>query len=422
MEDASVMADQQEAGRSGTERTVILGAGQAGGETATWLRQLGYKGGITLVGEEPHPPYRRPALSKGYLSGAQPMAGLLLRPAAAYDGLGIVLRTGTRAIAIDRAGHTVTLSDGETLRYDRLVLALGGRARRLALPGTEASNLLYLRGLDDADAIRRHLLPGKRMVVVGGGYIGLEVAATAVKAGLDVTVLEAAPRLLARVAEPDLSAFFETLHRDAGVSVRTSAIVDGVDLAGDRITAVRCGDACIPADVVVVGIGLVPNTELAEAAGLAVDNGILVDGNARSDDPDVFAVGDCANHLNPWLGGRARIESVPSASELARAAAGIIAGSPKPVSSVPWFWSEQFDVKLQMVGFPGAYDSVVRRGPPGGRSFSLFYRLGDRLQAVACVNRPQDFPVARELVMRRAATADAALADPAAALKDVSTV
>ncbi len=360
------------------------------------------------------------ALSKGYLSGKQPATGLLLRPAAAYDGMGIALRSGTRAVAIDRAAHRVTLADGESLRYDRLVLALGGRVRRLDLPGAEAPNLLYLRSIEDADAIRRHLIPGSRMVVVGGGYVGLEVAATAVKAGLRVTVLEAASRLLARVAEPDLSAFFETLHRGEGVEVRTGISVDGFELAGGRIVTVQAGSERLPVDVVVAGIGLIPSTELGSASGLAVDNGILVDENARSSDPDILAVGDCANHVNPWLGGRVRLESVPSASELARAAAGVIAGSLKPVSAVPWFWSEQFDVKLQMVGAPESCDSVVTRGSVESRSFSLFYRRGERLAAVACVNRPQDFSVIRELVARRAAVPGSSLADPSVALATLS--
>lgn len=397
--------------------TVILGAGQAGGETAIWLRQFGHTGRIVLVGEEPHPPYRRPPLSKAYLSGKQALATLLIRPAQAYADLGIELLTGIRAVAIDRNKPCVALADGRILPYDRLVLALGGRVRRLTLPGADAPNLLYLRSLDDADALARHLVEGHRMVVVGGGYVGLEVAATAVKAGMLVTVLEASPRLLARVAEPDLSAFFEALHRSEGVEVRTNAAVTGFDRHGERITAVRVGDERIPADVVVAGIGLIPNVELANDAGLAVEDGILVDEQARTSDPLILAVGDCANPVNPPLGRRLRLESVPSASELARAAAATIIGSPKPVAAIPWFWSEQFTVKLQMAGLPDNHDSIIQRGTMETRSFSLFYRKGERLLAVASVNRMAEFPIVRELIARHAVIPATQLADTAIPLK-----
>ncbi|VVD68336.1 Putidaredoxin reductase [Pandoraea terrae] len=403
--------------------TVILGAGQAGGETALALRQQGYAGRIVVVGAENHPPYRRPPLSKAFLAGQADAASLLIRPADAYEKANIELRLGATAAGIDRAARTVTLENGETFNYDHLVLATGGRVRRLALPGGDAANVLYLRDIQDAERLRAAISPEKRVVIVGGGYIGLEVAASAVKAGAKVTVLEAAPRLLARVAEADLSAFFEALHRTNGVDIQTGVSVTGFEVAEGHVTAVVAGDRRIEADVVVVGIGLIPNTALAEAAGLPVDNGIVVDEFARTNDPAILAVGDCAHHAHPVLGRRIRLESVPSASEMAKVAASVVVGAPKPIAAAPWFWSDQFDAKLQMAGMTDGHDRVVERrlpdAPGGAAVFMLCYLREGRLVAVASVNRAQEFMAARELVGRGATIDPDKLADPGTPLKDL---
>ena len=399
--------------------TVILGAGQAGGETALALRQLGYSGRIVLAGSETHLPYRRPPLSKAFLAGQADEASLLIRPAEAWEKAEIDVRLGVTATAIDRAARTVTFDDGETLGYDHLVLALGGRVRALPLPGAQAPNVHYLRNIADAQRLREALTPGKRVVVVGGGYIGLEVAASAVKAGTSVTLLEAAPRLLARVAEADLAGFFATLHRDNGVDVQTGVGVTALERdASGNVVAVVAGEKRLPADVVVVGIGLIPNTELAQAAGLQVDNGIVVDEFARTSDPAILAVGDCAH---PALGRRIRLESVPSASEMAKVAASVVHGeTPKAVATEPWFWSDQFNAKLQMVGMTEGHDAVVERRLPdaqGAAVFMLFYLRAGAMVAAASINRAQEFLAARELVGRRAVIDPARLADAATPLK-----
>lgn len=404
-----------------TSTTVILGAGQAGGETALALRTLGYTGRIVLAGSETHLPYRRPALSKAFLAGQADAASLLIRPADAWTKAEIDVRLGTTATAIDRTARTVTFDDGRTESYDHLVLALGGRVRRLPMAGGDAPNVYYLRDIADAERLKSALGEGKRVVVVGGGYIGLEVAASATKAGASVTVLEAAPRLLARVAEADLADFFATLHRKHGVDVQTGVGVTSLELdAAGNVTAVIAGERRIEADAVVVGIGLIPNTELAQAAGLAVDNGIVVDSCARTADAAILAIGDCAHHEHPALGRRIRLESVPSASEMAKVAASVIAGEPKAVATAPWFWSDQFDAKLQMVGLTEGHDAVVERRLPdaqGAAVFMLFYLRDGAVVAAASVNRAVEFMAARDLVGRRARIDPARLADAATPLK-----
>lgn len=412
----SITADPKQA------RVVICGAGQAGAETALALRQQGHAGAITLIGDEPHAPYRRPPLSKTCLAGQVALATLLIRPPEAYAGAGIALMLGRRGVAIDRGGATLTLDDGTIVPYDRLVLALGGQARQLALDGAGAANLHYLRGIADADRLRAELAPGRRIVVIGGGYVGLEVAASAARAGARVTVLEAGPQLLARVAEPELSNFFQELHRANGVVIHTGTAVTGLELEHGRVRAVLAGTRRIEADAIVVGIGLLPHTALALAAGLEVADGIVVDEYARSSDPAILAVGDCARHFHPLLGRSVRLESVPSASEMARVAASVIVGAPQAIGALPWFWSDQFDARLQMAGFADGHDKVVLRtlgSAPGGAAFSACYLRDGRLIAVACVNAAQEFQAARELIVRQIALDPARLADPAVALKSL---
>lgn len=341
----------------------VVGAGHAGGEIAFALRQQGYAGPLTLIGEEAHLPYQRPPLSKAYLKGECETPSLYLRQQAAYEKANIGLLLSRRVERIERAGKRLVLDDGRELTYSKLALATGGRARRMtindAARAERTGNFHYLRNIDDVNAIRARFEAGQRLVVIGGGYIGLEVAASAIARGVKVTVLEALPRVLARVTAPQMSAFYERVHRDAGVDVRTNIEVTGLDFnaAGDAVTAVHCtGGVAIAADFVVVGIGLLPNTELAQAAGLEVDNGIVVDQYAATCDPDIVAAGDCTNHPSVFCGRRIRLESVPNAVEQARVAAACLVGKPRVYDSVPWFWSDQYDLKLQMTGLSQGYD------------------------------------------------------------------
>ncbi|MGK4005050.1 FAD-dependent oxidoreductase [Sorangium sp. So ce1036] len=402
------------------ETIVIVGAGQAGGEVASSLRQQGYAGRVVLVGDEAHPPYQRPPLSKGFLLGKLQLAQLYLKPEAAYERAAITLRLGTRVDAIDRAARAVALHDGSRLRYDRLVLATGGRARRLSVPGADQGrleNLFYLRSIADVGAMRAHLVAGRHLLLIGAGYVGLEVAAAAVELGMKVTVIDVAPRVLSRVTGPEVSAFIEGVHRERGVTFRLSATVRevAVDAAGraarEVVVATGGVEERIAADVVLVGIGLVPNTELAAAAGLEVDDGIVVDERARTSDEAVLAAGDCASQPSAYAGRRIRLESVPNAMEHARVAAATLLGKPAPPPVVPWFWSEQFGMRLQMVGLSTGHDRCVVRGSMEKKSFSAFYLAGGRLIAADVIGRPADFMASRKLVAARPVIDPAALAD-----------
>lgn len=405
---------------------IIVGAGHAAGELATSLRDNGWQGRILLIGEEPQLPYHRPPLSKAYLSGAATAESLLIKPRATYDKANVEIISGVRVDRIDRETSTVHLADGRTAQYDRLILATGGRPRPLPIPQIEqaecSGNFHYLRTLQDVDDIRRQFEPGMRLVIVGGGYIGLEVAAVAVKHGLKVTVLEALPRVLARVTAPELSAFYESRHRAAGVEIRTDTQVRDVQLApsGDAVAALLCADgSSVPADLVVVGIGLLPNVELAVEAGLAVDNGILVDEFGQTSDPNIYAAGDCSNHPNPLLGRRLRLESVPNALEQARSVAASICGKPKAYASIPWFWSDQYELKLKMVGLSQGYDQLVIRGTPENDSFSAFYLKDGCILAADTVNRPPEFMLAKRFIAEKVRVDPTRLEDDSHPLKDL---
>ncbi len=381
---------------------VIVGGGHAGGQAAASLRQDGYAGPVLLLAEEPHLPYQRPPLSKQYLAGEWDLERVRLRPAAFYQDRDIDVRSGARVAGIDAAARTVLCEDGATVRYQRLLLATGARARTLDVPGAGLPGVHSLRTVADAAAIKAELEPGGRLAVVGGGYIGLEVAAVAASMGLSVTVLEMEARLLKRVATPAMSAFYERTHRQRGVAVRTGAEVVAFDGAGGRLTAVECANGeRVAADVAVVGVGVAPNVELAATAGLACDDGIVVDEHARTSDPNIYAAGDCTNHPNPILGRRLRLESVPNAMEQSRVAAANMAGARRTYAAVPWFWSDQYDLKLQMAGFPEAQDEAVVRGNPAERRFATFYLRRGRLAAAEAVNCPREFMAARQLLGKR---------------------
>ncbi len=406
---------------------LVIGAGHAGAEAAVAARQAGFAGEIILIGDEATLPYHRPPLSKGYLQGTATAESLQLKPQAAYDKAGVTLRLGVRAVRIDRLAQLVELSDGSTQAYTRLIIATGSRARAWQAPGLEAgvrpSNLYYLRTATDVDAMRTHFEAGKRLVLIGAGYIGLEVASAARSCGMAVTVLETAPRVLARVTAPEVSAFYTALHQQHGVDVRLSAEVRRVllDAAGRTVTTLETADgARLDADLVIVGVGVLPNQELAEAAGLEIDNGIATDEYLRTSDPAIFAIGDCSSHPSQVYGRRLRLESVPNALEQSRIAAANVCDGTKTYASVPWFWSEQYNLKLQMVGLLQGYDEVVMRGDPAAQSFAVFYLREGAVISADCVNRPLDFVTLKKLVTARAVVKPELLADESVPLKELA--
>lgn len=391
--------------------TVIVGAGQAGAQTAIILRQNGYGGSITLVGDEAYVPYERPPLSKGFMAGDMDIERLTMRPQHFYTDKNIALRLKTTVTHIDRIHKTVALHSGEILSYGKLVLATGGRVRRMICPGTELPGVHYLRTIDDVLGFRDRPKPGLKLVIVGGGYIGLEVAAVAVKRGCAVTILEMMPLVLNRVVAPEMSKFYTGVHREAGVDVRTSVTVSGFE-GREALERVVCADGTvIAADLAVVGIGIVPNVEVAVEAGLAVDNGIVVDAFARTSDPDIFSAGDCTNHPSNAVGGRLRLESVPNALGQGKAAALAILGHPAPYDEVPWFWSDQYDLKLQMCGISQPGDHVVIRGSMADRKFSACYLRGGVFVACQAVNLAKDFLQSKKLIAARVRPDPGRLAD-----------
>jgi 3-phenylpropionate/trans-cinnamate dioxygenase ferredoxin reductase subunit len=395
------------------ETIVIAGAGHAAGQTVVSLRQLGFDGPIVVVGEEAYPPYQRPPLSKKFLAGELELPRLFLRPERFYAEHGVELRRSTRVEAIDRAGRQVRLDSGEILNYGRLVLATGSRVRRLQVPGQDLRGIHYLRTVDDVRGIQSGFRAGARLIVIGAGYIGMEVAAVAVKAGLRVTVLEVADRVMARVVAPPVSEFYAQEHRKAGVDLRLGVSPPVRFEGNEAVSAVACEDGgVLPADLAVVGIGVVPATELAEAAGLACDNGIIVDDHCRTDDPRILAIGDCTNHPNALLGRRLRLESVHNAQEQAKTAAAVICGKPEPYAQIPWFWSDQYDLKLQIVGLAGEQDCSILRGDPANRAFAIFHLLAGRLIAVEAINSPREFMLSKKLIAGGAHFDPATLADP----------
>jgi 3-phenylpropionate/trans-cinnamate dioxygenase ferredoxin reductase subunit len=398
---------------------VVIGAGHAAGQAVASLRQEGFSGDIVVIGDEPHLPYQRPPLSKQYLSGEQGLDKVYLRPSAFYADRNIDVRLSVRATRLEPGEHRITLDDGNTLKYDKLLLATGSRVRVLNIEGSDLPGIHYLRTIADVDAIRAEFAPGKRIIVVGGGYIGLEVAAVATKAGLDVTVLEMEDRILKRVTTEAMSAFYHQLHTGRGVTIRTSARVTG--FAGSkRVEAVLIDSGeRLPADLVIVGIGIVPNVELAADAGLACDNGILVDDHCRTSDPDIYAAGDCTNHPNPLLGRRMRLESVPNAMEQARVAATNMNGGDATYASIPWFWSDQYELKLQMVGLSADADQAIVRGDPEKNEFATFYLKNGVVVAVDAVNSPRDFMASRQMVAKKSAPDPERLADPDVPLKEL---
>jgi 3-phenylpropionate/trans-cinnamate dioxygenase ferredoxin reductase subunit len=401
---------------------VIAGAGHAGGSAAAMLRQLGWTGAITLIGEEPLPPYQRPPLSKAWLKGEATADSLALRPAKFYPEATIELRLDMRVTGIDRPAKTVSLSDGGRLRYDFLILALGARARRLPLPGVVLDGALELRTAADADRLKAVLHPGARLAVIGGGYIGLEAAASARALGAEATVIEREDRVLARVACPILSDFFQTYHRAQGVTIEVDAQVTALEGAYGRVTLVRLGDGrLIPCDAVLIGVGAVANDEMAREAGLTCHNGIVVDLAARTDDPAIFAIGDCTNRPLPLYSQMGRLESVPNALEQAKQAAAMICGKPAPTPEVPWFWSDQYDLRLQIAGIPFDTAEIAVRGDLEAGKFALFHLTADgTVQAVEAVNAAPEFMGGRRIIAKRKQLTRARIEDMSVSMQELA--
>lgn len=403
------------------DRVVIVGAGHGGGSAAAFLRQNGFTGSITLIGDEAFHPYHRPPLSKAWLKGEADRDSLPLRSEGFYADRAITTMLSTRAVAIDRASREVVLDDQKRIGWDALIVATGARARTLSVAGATSSGILTLRDAVDADRLKAALGPGRRLAVVGGGYIGLEVAASARALGADVVVIEREARLLARVASPPIAAFFEAYHRSRGVRFELGADVDGFELHGGGVSGVVLRDGPVLAcDAVLVGVGAIPNDELARAAGLDCEAGVVVDLDARTSDPHIFAIGDVTFRPLPLNGRMGRLESVPNALEQARRAACAITGAAPPADEVPWFWSDQYDVKLQIAGLPLDADELVIRGSQDANTFAVFHLRGARILSVEALNAPAEFSAGKVLIGSRVPVPRAALTDSTISMKAIA--
>lgn len=397
---------------------VIVGAGHAGGSAAALLRQYGWKGPITLIGAEPVAPYQRPPLSKAWLQGESDLPSLLLRSADFYQSQGVALLLSTDVAGIDRRAGTVALASGETVAYDHLILALGAYARPLPVPGHDLAGVFRLRTVGDANALKGTLHPGARVVIIGAGYIGLEVAASARLLGADVVVIEREARVLARVASIVLSKYFHRRHAAAGARIMLNAAVKAFDGHDGRVSSVRLTDGfAVPCDAVLVGVGAAPNDALARPAGLDCDDGIIVDANARTSDPSIHAIGDCTRRPLPLYHRTGRLECVPNALEQAKQAVADLCGRAPPFPEVPWFWSDQYDARLQIAGLAFDVEETAIRGDPAAGSFAIFHLTRDgTVQAVEAVNAPTDFMAGRLMIARRQQVSAAALSDVSCSL------
>ena len=404
-----------------SKRIVIAGAGHAAGQVVASLQQHKFDGQIALVGDEPYLPYQRPPLSKKFLAGEMPAERLYVKPASFYEDAGVELHLDTTIEALDRETRSLSVSNGDPVSYDALVLALGSRVRRLPVSGTDLEGVHYLRSITDVEAIRADFDKGRRLVVIGAGYIGLEVAAVARQAGLDVTVIEMEDRVMSRVVSPEISDYYQIEHANQGVKLQLSTGVEGIN-GKKRVKSVTTSDGEeIPADVVVIGVGIEPNTALARDAGLDVDNGIVVDDHCRTSDPRIYAIGDCTMHPYGIYGRSLRLESVHNALEQAKTAVANICGIDTAYNQVPWFWSDQYDLKLQIAGLSEGYDDVVIRGNPAERSFSCLYLREGQLIAVDAINAPRDFVQSKQLIADGTILDADRLADSDVTLKELAS-
>ncbi|MBH1945029.1 FAD-dependent oxidoreductase [Erythrobacter sp. YJ-T3-07] len=407
-----------------TRDVIIVGSGHGGAQAAIALRQSGFEGSILMVSRDGELPYERPPLSKEYLSGDKPFDRILIRPEQFWQDKDIELRLGTEVVAIEPAKHEVTLGNGESIGYGQLIWAAGGAPRALTCSGADLKGVHAVRTRNDVDTLMRELAEGaKKAVVVGGGYIGLEAAAVLRKLDCQVTLLEAQPRVLARVAGEELSDFYQAEHRAHGVDLRLETMVDCLEGEDGRVARVRLHDGCaIDADLVIVGIGIVPSVEPLAKAGAVCSDGVDVDGSCRTSLEDVFAIGDCAAHRSRWAQDAVlRIESVQNANDMATAAAKMICGAPQDYAAFPWFWSNQYDLKLQTAGLSTGYNATVLRGDPAARSFSVVYLRDGRVIALDCVNAMKDFVQGRKLVEQGVSPDPNALADTSITLKELAT-
>ncbi|HEX8300131.1 NAD(P)/FAD-dependent oxidoreductase [Sphingomonas sp.] len=399
---------------------LIVGAGHGGAQAAIALRQNKFQGSLALIGDEPELPYERPPLSKEYLSGEKPFERLLIRPAAFWKERQVTMLTGRTVASVDPGGCCVTTADGETIAYRALIWATGGKARRITCDGHHLAGVHTVRTRADVDAVMRELPETGQVAVIGGGFIGLEAAAVLAKLGKHVTVLEAQDRVLARVAGEPLSRFFEAEHRAHGVTIRTAVQVECIE-GGKRVAGVRlAGGEVIAAQMAIVGIGIEPAVGPLLEAGARGGNGVLVDAQCRTSLPDIYAIGDCTLHANPHAGDRMiRLESVQNANDQATVAAQTICGVEASYDAVPWFWSNQYDLKLQTVGISAGHDQTVVRGDPATRSFSVIYLAAGRVIALDCVNSVRDYVQGRRLVAEAARHDPARLADAETPLKEL---
>ena len=404
-----------------TYDVLIVGAGHGGAQAALLLRQAGFGGTVAIVGDEKDPPYERPPLSKEYMAGDKEFDRILIRPRSFWEEKQVDLLLGQRVRKVDPVARTVSIGEDQLVGYDRLIWAAGGSPRPLTCPGGTASGIHSIRRREDVDAIRARLAETARVVVIGGGYIGLEAAAVLIKSGKQVTLLEALPRVLARVAGEALSHFYEAEHRAHGVDLRTNAMVESIEEEDGAARAVILTDGTrIPADMIIVGIGIVPETGPLIAAGAIGGNGVDVDAYCRTSLPDIYAIGDCACHANPFARGeRIRLESVQNANDQAKVAVQHIIGSPIEYDAVPWFWSNQYDLKLQTIGISSGHDQTILRGSLASRSFSILYLLNGRLIALDCVNAVKDYVQGKAHILSGAILDQAQLADPSRPLKEV---
>lgn len=401
---------------------LIVGTGHGGAQAAIALRQQGFEGSILMAGRDSHPPYERPPLSKEYLARDKAFERILIRPEKFWADRDIALKLETEIVAVDPQAHRVTTAGGETIEYGHLIWATGGDPRRLTCAGGELAGVHAVRDRADVDALMGELDSGaKRIVVIGGGYIGLEAAAVLTKLGCEVVLLEALDRVLARVAGEELSHFYEAEHRAHGVDLRTGTMLDCLEGDGTRVTGVRLADGeVLPCDAVIVGIGIVPAVEPLREAGATGENGIDVDEHCRSNLPDIYVVGDCAAHVNRYADGQTvRLESVQNANDMATTAAKAICGNAEPYDALPWFWSNQYDLKLQTAGLNLGFDETVLRGSPAERSFSVVYLRGGKVIALDCVNATRDYVQGRKLIEAGAVIDPARLADASVPLKEM---
>lgn len=404
-----------------TSTCIIVGASHAGAELALTLRKEGWEGPIVVIGNEQYLPYHRPPLSKNFLVTDQDVNDVLIRKADFFEKFNISFRLGTHVRDIDRLNKAVMLSNGETLSYQKLALCTGSRVRKVTVPGCDLRGMHYLRNIDDVLAIKSAVKRNGEAVIVGGGYVGLEIAASLNQLGMHVTVLEMEARVLKRVTAEEVSDFFTRIHTEEGVEIMCNKSVTGFLGRDGFVDCIECQDGTYySADLVVIGIGILPNVELAEAAGLEVENGILVDDLACTSDPHIVSAGDCTNHPNQLLDCRLRLESVPNALEQARTAASSLCGKHKPYASIPWFWSDQYNVKLQIVGLNKGYDEKIVRGDhTSGRDFVAFYFNKRKLISAECVNRPKEFLLMKQVISKGLDINIASLGDDTVAVKDL---